>query len=132
MKLAQGELPWPKMEEKFAMNIEEGSVAEIPNKGEEKGTVHIVAEIILAVILVGALAVLYFAVSPFKRGFFCADTTIQKPYTTHQAVPSKVLLGVGVALGVVVVRCFTSIQEHLNIILAGIMNSRSRTRQKGA
>eukprot|EP00794_Sanderia_malayensis_P008194 gene8195-9072_t len=70
---------------------------------EGKKTVHVVCEVVFAVIIVALLCVVTFARPPFNRGFFCNDESIQKPYVTKQAVPTNVLIAVGIILPIIII-----------------------------
>ena len=60
-------------------------------------------DLLLCLALVAVLAILHFGVAPFKRGFFCNDESIQKPYVTKQTVPFALLCGAGFAALIIVV-----------------------------
>ena len=57
----------------------------------------------LCMVAVGIAILLFkFVIPPFKRGFYCDDTTINKPYK-DSTVPSSVLYSVGFVLTLIVV-----------------------------
>ncbi|KAM9391922.1 phosphatidic acid phosphatase type 2D [Pholidichthys leucotaenia] len=49
------------------------------------------------------------AVTPYKRGFFCGDSTITYPYVAKEAIPDSLLIAGGIAitgLTIAVVECY--------------------------
>lgn len=104
------------MHERKLLLEEESSTPVLYDKMAEvtgKKTFHVIADVILALILIAVLCVAYFAAPPFNRGFFCNDESIQKPYVSKQTVPSALLLAVGLILALVVVMFFFYIVLNL-------------------
>lgn len=73
--------------------------------------VTIIVNIIILVFFIFGLVLFESVLKPFHRGFFCNDSSIQKPYIEKQTVSTTILVAVSVSLVLVTVSMFTHLRQ---------------------